>query len=128
MSNRERLEPGWSWIENYGFAAGMRSGNSVYTCGMVAFDAAGNIVGEGDMLAQARQVYANIREVLVLGGASMDDVVKTTTHITDMSRYADYATVRAEAFPNGIPPSTTVHSTLVLPELLIEIEAVALIG
>ena len=106
----------------------MRSGNSVYTCGMVAFDAAGNIVGEGDMLAQARQVYANIREVLVLGGASMDDVVKTTTHITDMSRYADYATVRAEAFPNGIPPSTTVHSTLVLPELLIEIEAVALIG
>ena len=58
----------------------------------------------------------------------MADVVKTTTWLPDMSLYPDYARARAETFPGGIPCSSTLGSNLVLPEFLIEIEAVAIIG
>ena len=88
----------------------------------------GNLVGEGDCYAQAIRVYQNVAAVLALEGASMADIVKTTTWLPDMTLYQDYARARAETFPGAIPCSTTVGSALVLPELLIEIEAVAIIG
>ncbi len=125
---QKRLEPGWNWIRKLGFAPGIRVGDTIHTCGMIAFGPDGNLVGEDDCYAQAMQVYRNIAAVLALEGASMADVVKTTTWLPDMSRYQDYARARAEAFPHGIPCSSTVSSGLVFPELLIEIEAVAVVG
>ena len=78
------------------------------------------------------QVYQNIAAVLALEGASMADIVKTTTWLPDMSLYQDFARARVETFPGGIPCSSTCSSTvgsvLVLPQLLIEIEAIAVIG
>ncbi len=74
-------------------------------------------------------MFENVRAVLGEAGASLDDVVKITAFITDMSRYADYAAARAEAFPNNIPASATVATpSLVNPDLLVEVEAVAEIG
>ena len=125
---QKRLETGWDWIRKLGFAPGIRVGDTIYTCGMIAFGPDGNLVGEDDCYAQAMQVYRNIAAVLALEGASMADVVKTTTWLPDMSRYQDYARARAETFPDGIPCSSTVSSGLVLPKLLIEIEAVAVVG
>ena len=126
--SQKRLEPGWEWIKKFGFAPGIRTGDTIHTCGMVAFGPDDKLVGEGDCYAQAMQVYQNIAAVLALEGASMADIVKTTTWLPDMSRYRDFARARAETFPGGIPCSTTVGSELVLPELLIEIEVVAVIG
>ena len=74
------------------------------------------------------QVYQNIAAVLALEGASMTDIVKTTTWLPDMSLYPGYARARAETFPGGIPCSSTLGSALVLPQLLIEIEAIVVIG
>jgi enamine deaminase RidA (YjgF/YER057c/UK114 family) len=104
-------------------------GNRVYVSGQVAFDPRGNVVGRDNMGAQASQVFENIRAVLAEAGATMDDVVKITAFITDMGRYADYAAARAEAFPNNIPASATVATpTLISPDLLVEVDAVAEIG
>ena len=125
---QKRLDPGWQWIKKYGFAPGIRTGDTIHTCGMVAYGPDGKLVGEGDCYAQATRVYQNIAAVLELEGASMADVVKTTTWLPDMSLYPDYARARAETFPGGIPCSSTLGSKLVLPEFLIEIEAVAIVG
>lgn len=70
-----------------------------------------------------------LREALASVGATMDDVIKITTYLTDISRYGEFSKARTEAFPNGVPASTAVATpALVLPELLVEIEAMAVIG
>ena len=125
---QKRLDPGWAWIAKYGYAPGIRTGDTIHTCGMVAYGPDGALVGTNDCYAQAVQVYRNIAAVLHLEGACMADVVKTTTWLPDMSLYQDYARARAETFPAGIPCSSTVESKLVLPEFLIEIEALAVVG
>ena len=89
----------------------------------------GSSSATGDMTAQSRQVFANIRAVLAEAGATMDDVVKITSFITDTGRYAEYAAARAEAFPNHVPASSTVTiADLVLPGMLVEVEAIAVSG
>lgn len=129
MSKRVQLIPDWPWAANAGIAQGVRSGDRIYVSGQVAFDRDGKLVGEGDMTAQTRQVFANIAAVLAEAGAGLDDVVKITAFITDMDQYRDYAAARAEAFPNVLPASATVTTpALVLPELLVEVEAIAELG
>lgn len=125
---QKRVEPAWDWIKKLGFAPAIRTGDTIHTCGMIAYGPDGKLVGEGDCYAQSMQVYQNIRDVLALEGARMADIVKTTTYLPDMSVYKEYARARAETFPGAIPSSTTVGTALVLPELMIEIEAVAVIG
>ena len=104
-------------------------GQTVYVSGTVAWDPDGNIVGPGDMLAQSRQAFANLAEILAEAGASMDDVVKITAFLTDIDRYAEYSQARSEAFTGNMPASTAVTSPKLLRDgLLVEIEAVAEIG
>ena len=129
MSERKKLSPDWPWAKSHRIAQGVQVGDTVYTSGQIAMDPEGNVVGKGDLGAQARQVFDNIRAVLAEAGATMDDVVKITAFITDMSQYADYSAARAEAFSNNVPASSTVSCpVLVSPDLLVEVEAVAVIG
>ena len=95
---------------------------------MIDYGPDGKLVGEGACYAQSMQVYRNIRDVLALEGASMADIVKTTTYLPDMSVYKEFARARTETFLGGIPSTTTVGTALVLPELMVETEAVAVIG
>ena len=126
MSERTQLNPDWPWARNFRISQGVRVGDTVYVSGQVALDPQGDLIGGDDMMAQARQVFANIREVLAEAGAAMDDVVKIVAYITDMSQYAGYAAARVEAFPNNIPASSTVGvAQLVNPDLLVEVEAIA---
>ena len=81
------------------------------------------------MAAQTRQVFANIEAVLAESGATMEDVAKITTRITDMSRYAEFSAARAAVFPNaGMASATIAGVELVRPEFLVEVEAIAVIG
>lgn len=129
MPKRVRLQPDWPYSKNASFSQGVMVGETIYVAGQAALDADGKVVGVGDMKAQARQTFANIAAVLKEAGATLDDIVKITTYITDMSRYADYSAVRKEMFTNNLPASATVASpVLVFPELLIEIEAIAVKG
>lgn len=100
----------------------------IYVSGQVAVDGAGNTIG-GDVATQARAVFERIAGLLGELGASLDDVVKITTFLTDMGQYAPFAAVRADFFPRRKPASSTVGvKELSRPEYLIEIEAVAALG
>lgn len=126
MAKRIELRPPWPWAEKFPIVQGIRVGERVYVSGQIAFDPEGNVIGEGDLGAQARQVFENVRAVLAEAGATMDDVVKITAYLTDMGRYAEYSAARGAAFPNKIPASTTIATpALALPEMLVEVEALA---
>ncbi len=126
---QERIDPGWAWAKKLNISAGVKIGDTVYLSGTVAFDSAGNVVGEGDVYAQAKQIFKNIEEALANAGATMADVVKITTFLTDMSGYGEFGRARTEAFPRGVPASAAYATpALIKPELLVEVEAVAVIG
>jgi enamine deaminase RidA (YjgF/YER057c/UK114 family) len=126
---RERIDPGWAWLKKFNISAGEKVGDTIWLSGAVAFDGEGNIVGEGDLYAQTKKTFENLAEALESAGSSLADVVKINTFLTDLSRYAEYGKARTEAFPNGVPASTVVGTTaLVRPELMVEVEAIAVIG
>ncbi len=130
MAKRRSLRPaGWTWADNLSHDLGVQVDDTIWVAGMVAFDPEGSIVGIGDMRIQADTVFGNIAEVLALGGATLDDVVKITAWLTDMDQYSGYNDARAAAFSNRLPASATVHSPrLVREDLLVEVEAVAILG
>ena len=101
-----------------------------YISGQVAMDDSGNIVGEGDMGAQARQVFENLHTALRSVGASFKDVVKLTYFVVDMSQMQTVREVRNQYIqPEYLPASTAVEvRRLAREEFLLEIEAVAVFG
>ena len=105
------------------------TGRMVFVSGQVARDVDGQLVGRGDIRAQTRKVLENVRAVLAEGGATMDDVVKVTVFVTNLAdNFSAIHEVRAEFFSSGYPASTLVEiSRLVDPDMLIEIEAVAVV-
>ena len=129
MPKREEINPDWPWSKKFPFHSGIKVGDTLYVSGTVAWDPDGNIVGEGDMLEQSRQTFANIKEVLEMAGATMDDVVKIQAFLTDIGRYAEYSQARSEAFTGNMPASTAVTSPRLLQDgLLVEVDCVAIIG
>ena len=126
---RERVDPGWAWTKKFNFWVGWKLGATVQLSGLVAFDSDGSVIGKDDYYAQSKQTFKNIEEALSSVGATMGDVVKITTYLTDMAGYQDFSRARAETLPNGVPASTTVVSPqLITPDLRVEIEAMAIIG
>lgn len=105
-------------------------GRTVYIAGQVAFDSTGAVVGEGDFAAQAEQVYRNLERALQSVGGSMADLVKTTTFVTDIKNLPSLREIRSRRLSKTQPPANTLLevSSLARPELLIEIEAVAVLG
>ncbi|HKS64246.1 MAG TPA: RidA family protein [Xanthobacteraceae bacterium] len=103
------------------------SGRMIFVAGQVARDAAGNDVGKGDMRAQIAQVGENIKDALEAVGASLGDIVRTTTYVTDIDEYFKHADVRLRYFAHSTPTSTTVEvRRLASPDHLVEIEAFAI--
>jgi reactive intermediate/imine deaminase len=104
-------------------------GRTVYISGQIALDAQGNLVGAGDMAAQAEQVFANLRAALAAANASFDDLVKLTYYLVDISQIQAVRDVRDRYIdPTRYPASTAVEvRRLVHPDLLLEIDAVAVL-
>ena len=106
-------------------------GELVVVAGQVAADRAGKLVGPGDAVAQTRQAFENVRAVLEAAGSSMRQVVRFQTFLTHAADIEGFMQARKELFPryfpDGVyPPNTIlVVSRLVLPDLLVEIEAMA---
>jgi enamine deaminase RidA (YjgF/YER057c/UK114 family) len=96
--------------------------------GQLAWDKDGNTVGKGDMRAQFRQVCENIKAALAAAGAGLEDIVKTNTYVTNMDEFFKCTDIRHEYFGPGWPTSTTVEvSRLAHPDMLVEIEAIAVV-
>ena len=114
----------------YSHAAVVEPGRMVYVSGQVARDASGKAVGVGDMRAQAKQVFENLKIALEAAGSDLAHVVKLNSYLTDMGQMAGYRDVRTEymgslAHP---PTSTTIGvSRLVDPDLMLEVEAIAVV-
>jgi len=99
---------------------------TVYISGQIAYDAAGNVVGEGDMKGQAEQVFKNLETALRAAGATFADVVKMNSYTTDISKVQAVREVRARYFGDNLPASTFVEvKSLARPELMLEIEVIA---
>ena len=105
----------------------VRAGDLLFVSGCVPVDRDGRLVG-GDVVAQARQVFANVGAVLEAGGATFADVVKVTLYLIDIDDRALINPVREEVFGAVRPASTLVEvSALAIPGARLEVEAVALI-
>src|SRR5262245_28105730 len=107
------------------------AGELVVVAGQVGTDRAGNVVGPGDVGAQTKQAFENVLSVLAAAGSGMSDVIRFQTFLTHASDIDSFMQARREAFPRyfpgGVyPPNTLlIVSRLVKPELLVEIEAMA---
>jgi enamine deaminase RidA (YjgF/YER057c/UK114 family) len=100
---------------------------TIFIAGQLARDRQGNVVGTGDMRAQIRQVGENLKAALAAAGATLNDLVKTTTYVTDIEEFFKHVDVRMEYF-GALPTSTTVEvRRLAHPDLLVEVEAIAVI-
>ena len=104
------------------------AGPLLFVSGQVALDQDGNLVGEGDLRAQAVQVLENIKAILDAQGATMADIVKVTVYVTKIRAFNDIADIRERYFPKDGPSSVICEvSALAWPEFMIEIEAVAVV-
>jgi reactive intermediate/imine deaminase len=104
------------------------NGTLIFTSGVVARDAAGQIVGTGDIRAQTRQCLENIRHIVEAGGGSLTDLAKVTVFLRDLGDYAGMNEVRREILAQVPFASSTVQAALNAPEALVEIEAVAFVS
>ncbi|MGW6847353.1 RidA family protein [Streptomyces virginiae] len=106
------------------------AGRFVAVSGQCALDERGEVVGEGDPAAQARQVFENLRRCLAAAGATFDDVVKLTYFVTDVAHLPAVREARDAVIPaDRLPASSAVEvSALFRPELLVEIEAFAVVA
>lgn len=121
--------PGLSTPTGYSHLAVVSAGRQLHISGQVALDAQGNVVGKGDIGAQAEQVFANLKLALAAGGADFSHVFKLVTYVVNLTpdKLPPVRAARAKYFGDGpYPASTLVGVTaLVHPDLLLEVEAIA---
>ena len=106
----------------------VKGGTLVFVSGLLARDKAGTIIGKGDMGAQIAQVGENLRLALAAANARLEDLVRTTTYVTDIEEFFRHVEVRQRTFGAALPTSTTVEvRRLAHPDFLVEVEAFAVI-
>jgi reactive intermediate/imine deaminase len=110
-----------------GYSHAVHGAGLIFVSGQVALDPEGSIVGVGDMSEQARQAFRNLGAVLEAAGCSFTDVVKLTYFVRDIEAVGSIRAARDEFVDTANPPASTLVevSRLFMPDLLIEIEAVA---
>ena len=126
MATRQeiRVEGASEPISHYTDA--VRFGDLLFVSGIAPFDSTGEVVGEGDVVAQTRQVLQNLLDALRTVGADMGDVLKVTVFLIDINDRGAINPVRKEFFGDARPASTLIEiSALADPKMLVEIEAVA---
>jgi 2-iminobutanoate/2-iminopropanoate deaminase len=117
-------------IGPYSPAVKVTAGSTVvYVAGMTALNAAKQIVGDGDVRSQTRQVIENIRHALEAAGGTLANVVRTTVYLVDIAKFGDVNSVYAEYFKEPYPARVVLQAAaLPRKEFLVEIDAIAVLA
>ena len=111
-----------------GFSHAIKAGNIIYVSGQTATDEEGNIIGKGDIIAQTDRAYENIKRVLEAAGANITDIVMLNIYCMDLDGFTKTGEARKKHFGKHFPAATVVKiSSLLLPDALIEVEAIAVL-
>jgi enamine deaminase RidA (YjgF/YER057c/UK114 family) len=127
--SRKRVSSGTEWESRVGYSRAVRTGSQVHVSGTTATDDDGNIVGRGDAYEQTAQALRNVKNALREADASIEDVVRTRIYVTDIDDWNAIGDAHSDVF-DGIRPATSMVEVnrLIDPDLLVEIEAVAVLS
>ena len=125
-NKREKIFSGTPWEPKVGYSRAIKVGDMVYVSGTTGTDPSGKVLAPGDMYAQSVQAIRNIENALKRLGLGLEYVVRTRIYVTKIEHWEEAARAHSEFFGSIHPATTLVEvSRLVDPEMLVEIEAVA---